>query len=192
MLGGILLAVLAHMWDANEKERDRTVTYERALTTERLSLIKEFGETFQKTVSTLNSWFTTVVWIADEHNKPQTSAVDAHIKTWTEQAQKLEERYAAVMPLDATLTRIGVLFKCQSVRDISSQMLKRWKVFEAAFAAFNRDWDDKQLLSDEAIRKNETLRRDSLGALEAMQATLIERMAGELAGGRETPPHCPP
>jgi hypothetical protein len=192
VIGGLFLAWLAHQWDANEKERERTLTYQRAVTAEQQQLIKDFGEGYQKTVSTLNTWFTTVIWIADEHNKPRTSDTDRNIKAWKEQTQKLEERFSMAVPLDITLTRVRVLFRCKSVQDVGSKMLAQWQTLVETFRSFQREWNDKQLLSDEVIRKNEKVRMESVDQLDTLEGSLIDRMAGELVGARETPARCPP
>jgi hypothetical protein len=192
VVGGLFLAFLAHMWDSNEKERERTLTYARAVTSEQQGLIKEFGEGYQRSVSTLNTWFTTVIWIADEQNKKQSVETDGHIKTWKEQAQKLEERYSAAVPLDITLTRVRVLFRCKSVQDVASKMLESWAKLMGTFGSFERAWNDKQSLPDDFIRKNEKIRIDSVDQLEMLETTLVDRMAGELVGARETPAQCPP
>jgi hypothetical protein len=192
LIGGIFLAVLAHVWDANEKERERELTYQRALIGEQQVLLKEFGTVYQNTVSTINSWFARVVWIADERNKKRSTETATNIKAWKGQTQKLEERYSATVPLDVTLIRVRVLYSCKSVRDAASEMLTLWQTFLDAFQSFNRKWNDKQTVPNDAIRKNEESRRQILNQLETLEYRLVEKMAGELAGAKDKDNRCPP
>ena len=53
--------------------------------------------------------------------------------------------------MGSVLLRIGVLYRCPSVRSTASQMLGTWRAFVDTFQAFNRDWNEKQQLSKAQI-----------------------------------------
>lgn len=185
IVGGLIAGALTTYWQISEKRREMELTYQRAVAGEQIALITEFSGVYANTGATLNGWFTRVIWIADVSNEPFTPEIQRNVMQWKEQIQKLEERYAAAPPLDGVLSRIAVLYRCPSVSDTASEMLKEWNGYLEAFQAFNRRWNDRQELPQEEVDRAEASRRQALQRLEDLSEQLNRRMGGEIAAARD-------
>jgi hypothetical protein len=192
IMGGLAAGLLTTWWQASDKRREIDVAYQRTITGEQLSLMKEFDAAYENTGEIVNSWFARVVWIAEEANKPKTPATGRNIAEWKDQTHKLEERFSAAAPMDSVLLRVGVLYRCASVKATASQLLNTWRAYVDTFQAFNREWNEKQQLSKSQIDTAESSRRKMLADLKDLDEHLILRMAGEVSAGRDNILTCPP
>jgi hypothetical protein len=192
ILGGVAAGLLTTWWQASEKRREIEVTYQRAIMSEQLSLVKELDATYQNTGEIVNGWFARVIWIAEEANRPKSPGTEKNIAKWKDQTQKLEERFSTAPPLGSLLLRIAVLYRCPSVKNTASQMLQSWDAYVNTFQIFNRDWNEKQQLSKSQIDTAESARRKMLSDLEKFNEHLTRRMAGEISAARDNIASCPP
>jgi hypothetical protein len=192
IMGGVAAGLLTTWWQASDKRREMEVTYQRAIAGEQLALVKEFDVAYENTAGIVNGWFARVIWIAEETNKLKTPTTDKNIAEWKDQTHKLEERFLAAAPMDSVLLRVGVLYRCASVKNKASQMLNTWHTYVDTFQAFNRAWNEKQQLSKPEIDTAEGSRKKMLAELENLNEQLILRMAGELSAARDNTSNCPP
>jgi hypothetical protein len=192
IMGGLTAALLTIWWQASDKRREMEITYQRAVVSEQLSLVKEFDAAFENTGEIVNSWFARVVWIAGETNRPKTPATDKKIAEWKDQAHKLEERLSAAVPVESVVLRVSVLYRCASVKDSASQILKAWRAYVGTFQTFNQDWNERQPLLKSQIDTAESSRKTMLVELERLHDNLIAHMAGEVSAARDNMSTCPP
>jgi type II secretory pathway pseudopilin PulG len=192
IMGGLTAALLTTWWQASDKRREMEVTYQRAVVSEQLSLVKEFDAAYENTGEIVNSWFARVIWIAEEANKPNTPVADKKIAEWKEQTHKLEERFSSAVPVESVALRISVLYRCASVKDAAAQTLKAWRAYVSTFQTFNRDWNERQQLSKSQIDATESSRKKMLAELERHHENLIAHMAGEVSAARDNTSTCPP
>jgi hypothetical protein len=191
-IGGLVLALIAHLWDRNEKTRESELTYRRAVASAQEAVLKDFGTTFMNNLQILNSWFTHVVWIAQEKMKPQSLERDKNINKWEQEIGQLEDRYSTVIPLDPTLVRVRAIYTCPSVKQSASDMNLAFDNFIDTFQSFNQNINTGQLPAPAAIAATDQSRIKARDNLEALEDKLLERMAGEIVARTNPDFVCPP
>ncbi len=191
LIGGVLLGLVTTAWQMQENRARLDLEYERTLIAERKSLLQEFSSKYETIGNIVNAWFTRVIWIAEEKNKPATPATRKNIDEWTKAAYALEAKYQESGSLDGLLARIGVSYRCSAVREASDKFILEWHSFQNAFQEFNRKWNDKQKLSSSDIQKAKADRIDILNRLEMKQKELVGKMGEELFRTRRSIDDCP-
>jgi hypothetical protein len=191
-VGGLILALLAHKWDIDEKAREREFTQHRAVLSEQQNLLRELGNTFMNTVQVSNAWFSYVIWIAQERPKEQSDVRKENINKWGQQIQKLQEQYSMATPLDPTLVRVGILYRCEAVKETASDMSRIWDAFLDMFQSFNRESNANPLVPAERAAKADESRAQLLDQLQDLEGTLLEKMSAEISAGVREQSECPP
>ena len=191
ILGGLVAGLLTTWWQTSASWRDKEITYQRAIASDQIALLKEVDTVYENTGEIVNGWFSRVIWIAQETNKPRTPDTDKNISQWKDETHKLEQQLSTAAPLDSSLMRVMVLYRCQSVKSLASRMRATWDAYMAAFQKFNQDWNEKQQFSQQTIDAVESERKNTLSKLESLNDHLIINMGAEVSAAREGSSACP-
>jgi len=192
ILGGVAAALLTAWWQAAEKRSEQVLTYQRALISEEITLLKDLAATYENTGQIVNGWFTRVIWIAQESNKPKTADTDKNIAQWKDEAQKLEQALGSASPLDRVLAPVSALYRCQSVKDNAARLQTTWNKYLDTFQTFNRHWNDTQQLPNPEIEAAENSRKTQLAESSDLNDSLIKRMGAEISTAHNNLSNCPP
>lgn len=186
LIGSVLLGLLTTAWQTAAKRREIALMYKRTLIDEQMQLLKELPRIYEHIGETVNSWFATVIWIAEETNKTQDTRTAQNIAEWKKKTADLEAIYGKAEPLTGLLARISVVYASPSVRSGAPDLSREWKEFVDAFQTLNRKWNASQQLSAADIQTAKDTRLTRLSRLEDTEKELMEKMTAELFSSRGT------
>jgi hypothetical protein len=192
VLGGLFAGLLTTGWQISASRREKETIYQQAVAADQIALLKEVDTIYENTGEIANGWFTRVIWIAEETNKPKTPDTEKNITQWKDESHKLEQQLSTAAPLDSALLRALVLYRCPSVKQIASQMRATWDKYLDFFQEFNQDWNQKQRLPQQDIDAAESTRKTVLDKLKTLNNQLIMSMGAEVSAAREGRSTCPP
>jgi len=185
LIGSVALGVLTTAWQLFARKREMALMAKQTLINEQTQLLKELPRTYEHIGEIVNSWFVTVIWIAEETNKSQDEKTAANIVRWKAKADDLEVRYSKAEPLAGLLARIGVVYSSEAVRNGAKALSDRWREFADAFQAFSLAWNASQKLAPADIQDARTTRQARLAQLESTKESLLAGMTNELFSSRQ-------
>jgi len=185
LIGTVALGLLTTAWQLFARKREMALMAKQTLINEQTQLLKELPGTYERIGEIVNSWFLTVIWIAEETNKPQTTVTTESITRWKTKTGDLEARYSQAEPLWGVLARIGVVYASGAVRNGASALSDRWDEFGAAFQAFAGAWNSSQRLASADIQNADATRKARLKQLEDAKRALLTDMTKELFSSRQ-------